>query len=195
MGDTGPGLPQKARENLFQPFTGGIRKGGTGLGLAIAADLVRALAEECTGVPACAPQRVGVGAGAKDLFGWANVVRAVLLVPQGASAPTPGATSPAAPRVAVARDGVPGAVDVPATALTQVEANIDDLHGRYVASPNNPFGWVKPGEEANKIGYFRTFNGKLRYRAGGQPHTIDVRVIISWQNRWYITHLLPFKKH
>ena len=41
VGDTGPGLPQKARENLFQPFTGGIRKGGTGLGLAIAADLIR----------------------------------------------------------------------------------------------------------------------------------------------------------
>lgn len=41
VGDTGPGLPEKARENLFKPFTGGIRKGGTGLGLAIAADLVR----------------------------------------------------------------------------------------------------------------------------------------------------------
>ena len=39
--DTGPGLPQKARDFLFQPFTGGTRKGGTGLGLAIAADLVR----------------------------------------------------------------------------------------------------------------------------------------------------------
>ncbi|WP_112873291.1 sensor histidine kinase [Paracoccus endophyticus] len=42
VGDTGPGLPQKALDNLFKPFTGGIRKGGTGLGLAIAADLVRA---------------------------------------------------------------------------------------------------------------------------------------------------------
>lgn len=41
VGDTGPGLPEKARENLFKPFAGGIRKGGTGLGLAIAADLVR----------------------------------------------------------------------------------------------------------------------------------------------------------
>lgn len=41
VGDTGPGLPQKAREFLFQPFSGGFRKGGTGLGLAIAADLVR----------------------------------------------------------------------------------------------------------------------------------------------------------
>ncbi|WBU54194.1 sensor histidine kinase [Paracoccus sp. SCSIO 75233] len=39
--DTGPGLPQKARDYLFKPFTGGTRKGGTGLGLAIAADLIR----------------------------------------------------------------------------------------------------------------------------------------------------------
>ncbi len=41
IGDTGPGLPLKTREFLFQPFAGGSRKGGTGLGLAIAADLVR----------------------------------------------------------------------------------------------------------------------------------------------------------
>ena len=41
VGDTGPGLPQKAKDFLFQPFTGGQRKGGTGLGLAIASDLLR----------------------------------------------------------------------------------------------------------------------------------------------------------
>ncbi|MBC7145004.1 MAG: HAMP domain-containing histidine kinase [Thioclava marina] len=39
--DSGPGLPERAREHLFQPFTGGTRAGGTGLGLAIAAELVR----------------------------------------------------------------------------------------------------------------------------------------------------------
>ncbi len=39
--DTGPGLPQKALDHLFQAFQGGARKGGTGLGLAIAAELVR----------------------------------------------------------------------------------------------------------------------------------------------------------
>jgi len=39
--DTGPGLPAKALENIFQPFKGGARRGGTGLGLAIAAELVR----------------------------------------------------------------------------------------------------------------------------------------------------------
>lgn len=39
--DTGPGLPPRAREHLFQAFQGGASKGGTGLGLAIAAEIVR----------------------------------------------------------------------------------------------------------------------------------------------------------
>jgi signal transduction histidine kinase len=41
VGDTGPGLPARAREHLFTAFQGGTRKGGTGLGLAIASELVR----------------------------------------------------------------------------------------------------------------------------------------------------------
>ena len=41
VGDTGPGLPDKAREHLFEAFQGGARKGGIGLGLAIAAELIR----------------------------------------------------------------------------------------------------------------------------------------------------------
>ncbi|WFU09367.1 HAMP domain-containing sensor histidine kinase [Rhizobium sp. CB3090] len=40
--DTGPGMPQKARENLFTAFRGSARSGGTGLGLAIARELVLA---------------------------------------------------------------------------------------------------------------------------------------------------------
>jgi signal transduction histidine kinase len=40
--DNGPGVPPKARENLFRAFQGGTRKGGTGLGLAIAAELMAA---------------------------------------------------------------------------------------------------------------------------------------------------------
>jgi len=42
VADTGPGLPDTAREHLFEPFVGSARKGGTGLGMAIAADLVHA---------------------------------------------------------------------------------------------------------------------------------------------------------
>ncbi len=54
--------------------------------------------------------------------------------------------------------------------------------------------WVPPGDEANKIGYYRSFRGKLRYRIGDTSKTIDVHTIISWQGRWYITHLSKFKK-
>lgn len=39
--DNGPGLPPKARDHLFEPFTGAARDGGTGLGLVIAQELVR----------------------------------------------------------------------------------------------------------------------------------------------------------
>jgi signal transduction histidine kinase len=42
ISDTGPGFPPRAREHLFQAFSGSARPGGTGLGLAIAAELVRA---------------------------------------------------------------------------------------------------------------------------------------------------------
>ena len=41
VGDSGPGLPAKARDHLFEAFQGGARKGGIGLGLAIADELIR----------------------------------------------------------------------------------------------------------------------------------------------------------
>jgi signal transduction histidine kinase len=40
--DNGPGMPRKARENLFTAFRGSARSGGTGLGLAIARELILA---------------------------------------------------------------------------------------------------------------------------------------------------------
>lgn len=33
--------------------------------------------------------------------------------------------------------------------IASVEANIEHFHGQYVAKPNNPYGWVKPGEVYN----------------------------------------------
>ena len=58
--DNGPGVPQKAREHLFEAFTGSQRKGGTGLGLAIAAEIV--------GVHGGHLQLVGEGKGAVFRF-------------------------------------------------------------------------------------------------------------------------------
>jgi signal transduction histidine kinase len=42
VADDGPGLPPRARENLFRPFFASARPGGSGLGLAIARELTRA---------------------------------------------------------------------------------------------------------------------------------------------------------
>ncbi|MDF1856955.1 HAMP domain-containing sensor histidine kinase [Pseudooceanicola sp.] len=39
--DTGPGMPPKAKTNIFTAFQGGATKGGSGLGLAISAELIR----------------------------------------------------------------------------------------------------------------------------------------------------------
>lgn len=53
--DTGPGLPKRASEHLFQPFQGAARSGGTGLGLAISAELVRAHGGEIELTPVAGP--------------------------------------------------------------------------------------------------------------------------------------------
>jgi hypothetical protein len=54
--------------------------------------------------------------------------------------------------------------------------------------------WVPPGKEANNIGYHRAFHGKLHYQVGGENGEIDVHTLITWQGRWYVTHLRKFKK-
>jgi signal transduction histidine kinase len=41
VSDNGPGIPEKVRERLFQPFSSSNTPGGTGLGLAIARELAQ----------------------------------------------------------------------------------------------------------------------------------------------------------
>ena len=42
IADTGPGMPTRAMDSVFKPFSGTAKAGGSGLGLAIVRDLVRA---------------------------------------------------------------------------------------------------------------------------------------------------------
>ena len=42
IADTGPGIPENARDHLFEAFSGSTRPGGTGLGLAISREIMRA---------------------------------------------------------------------------------------------------------------------------------------------------------
>ncbi len=49
--------------------------------------------------------------------------------------------------------------------------------------------WVDPGEEANKVGYYRVIGSKLRYDVDGTQHTANVQTLISWRGEWYVVHL------
>jgi hypothetical protein len=49
--------------------------------------------------------------------------------------------------------------------------------------------WVEPGEEWNKIGYYRVFGSKLRYSLAGEERTFDVKSLISWRGEWFVVHL------
>jgi hypothetical protein len=53
--------------------------------------------------------------------------------------------------------------------------------------------WVEPGEEYNKIGYFRVLGSKLRYEVDGTEHAFDVKSLISWRGQWYVVHLSAIK--
>jgi len=52
--------------------------------------------------------------------------------------------------------------------------------------------WVEPGEEGNKVGYFRAYGSRLRFSVEGQDRTVDVTSLISWRGEWYVVHLTGF---
>jgi hypothetical protein len=66
---------------------------------------------------------------------------------------------------------------------------------RFVAAdvPMDKTRWVDPGEEYNRIGYFRVYGTKLRGEIDGAPVTIDVTSLISWRGEWFIVHLTGVK--
>ncbi len=53
--------------------------------------------------------------------------------------------------------------------------------------------WVEPGEEYNRIGYFRVYGTKLRGTLDGAPIALDVTSLISWRGEWYCVHLTGVK--
>ncbi len=54
--------------------------------------------------------------------------------------------------------------------------------------------WVRVGGEANRLPYWAQRHNWLVLRVGKREHKIEVRVLISWDDRWYITHLSEFRK-
>jgi hypothetical protein len=59
--------------------------------------------------------------------------------------------------------------------------------------PDSRARWVDPGEEYNKIGYYRVFGSRLRYAVGGDASSFEVKSLISWRGEWYVVHLSAIK--
>lgn len=55
--------------------------------------------------------------------------------------------------------------------------------------------WVVRGKEANRLPYWAVHKSKLVVRDAGKERTLRVRVMISWEGQWYVTHLLRKTLH
>lgn len=59
--------------------------------------------------------------------------------------------------------------------------------------PQDRARWVDPGEESNKLGYYRVYGTRLVYEVDGKARTLEVTSLISWRGEWYVVHLSGFK--
>ncbi len=84
------------------------------------------------------------------------------------------------------------------------DRDIRDLHAqigerasraKFVALevPDDRGKWVEPGEEYNKLGYYRVFGARLKYEIGGRERSFIVKSLISWRGEWYVVHLSAMK--
>jgi hypothetical protein len=55
--------------------------------------------------------------------------------------------------------------------------------------------WVDPGDEWNKVGYYRVYGSKLHFTRPGRTkdETFDVKSLISWRGEWFVVHLSAIK--
>jgi hypothetical protein len=53
-------------------------------------------------------------------------------------------------------------------------------------------GFVKVREEGNRLPYWASRHSLLHYVSGGQKHSFEVRVLITWDDQWYVIHLNEF---
>ncbi len=49
--------------------------------------------------------------------------------------------------------------------------------------------WIKPGVEYNKLGYWRVYGTKVRYKVAGKEKSFPVQSLISWRGEWFVVHL------
>lgn len=61
--------------------------------------------------------------------------------------------------------------------------------------PDDRAKWVEPGEEYNKLGYWRVYGTRIVYTSGEstRERSFEVSSLISWRGEWFVVHLTGFK--
>jgi hypothetical protein len=54
-------------------------------------------------------------------------------------------------------------------------------------------GFVAVNQEANRLPYWASRHSFIYYRVGRSLRRIEVRVLITWDDHWYVIHLNEFK--
>lgn len=54
--------------------------------------------------------------------------------------------------------------------------------------------WVRIREESNRLPYWAQRHNWIVYRVGAEERRIEVRTMIAWDDRWFITHLSEFRR-
>lgn len=54
-------------------------------------------------------------------------------------------------------------------------------------------GFVRVHEEANLLPYWASRHSFIHYRVGAKALRLEVRVMITWDDRWYVIHLNEFR--
>lgn len=71
----------------------------------------------------------------------------------------------------------------------QLGANATDAKLVGVDVPTDQAVLVQPGEESNKLTYWRVYGTTLQYENDGVSGSLPVTSLISWRGQWYVVHL------
>jgi hypothetical protein len=71
----------------------------------------------------------------------------------------------------------------------QLGPNASDATFTGITVPDDQAVFVQPGEEYNKLPYWRVYGTTLQYELDGQSGSFPVTSLISWRGQWYVVHL------
>ncbi len=75
------------------------------------------------------------------------------------------------------------------TLHAQLGANAASATLVGITVPDDQAVWVQPGEESNKLSYWRVYGSTMQYQVDGQTGSFPVTSLISWRGQWYVVHL------